>query len=93
MKNLTRSDLEAIGQKWLDRRNKLLDYARKPETPDEKSFRAWELSYILKQRITKIAIVLGQPQKPKRFPPGGVVSSLESMHPGERVIANPNFKK
>ena len=92
VKNLTRSDLEAIGQNWLDRRNKLLDYAQKIETPVAKSFRAWDLAHILNERITKIAIILGMPQEPKQFKSGGVVSSIESLKPGERVISKPNLK-
>lgn len=93
MKNLTRSELEAIGQNWLNRRNKLLEYAQKLETPIENSFRAWDLAHKLNSRITKIVIFLGQPKAPKQFPSGGVASSIESMQPGEYVIAKPKFKK
>jgi len=92
MGNLTRSDLEAIGQNWLDRQNKLVEYAQKLETPLEKSFKAWDLAHIMAKRVAKIRSLLIEGSPQKSFPPGGVVSSLESMQPGERVIANPNFK-
>jgi len=92
MENLTSSDLEAIGQNWLDRQNKLVEYAQKLETPLEKSFKAWDLAHIMAKRVAKIRKLLIEGTPQKSFPPGGVVSSLESMQPGERVIANPNFK-
>ena len=93
MKNLTRSELEAIGQNLLNRRKKLLAYAQKIETPMERSFRAWDLAHTLDLAIARIVIVLAQPKAPKGFPSGGVASSIETMKPGEYVIARPKFKK
>lgn len=93
MKNtVTSTELEAIGQNWLTRRNKLLEYAQKIETPMDKSFRAWDLAHRLNRRIGKIIAILGQSDAPKNFAPGGLVTSIETMNPGEYVIARPKFK-
>lgn len=74
MKNtVTRTELEAIGQNWLTRRNKLLEYAQKVETPMDKSFKAWDLAHTLNRRIGKIIAMLGQSDAPKNFAPGGFV--------------------
>lgn len=92
-KEITRTELEAIGQNWLNRRNKLLDYAAKKEHPTARRFRSLLLAFALGQRIDKIVLILGQQKPPKDFPSGGVAASIESMQPGEYVIAKPNFKK
>lgn len=92
-KKITRAELVAIGQNWLNRRNKLLEIATDPKSSEIRGFKAFKLAYILNQRITKIAMVLGQSKPPKDFPSGGVAASIESMQPGEYVIAKPNFKK
>lgn len=94
-KEITRTELEAIGQNWLNRRNKLLDYAAKKEHPTARRFRSLLLAFALGQRIDKIVLILGQQKPPKDFASGGFVraESIESMHPGEYVITRPNFKK
>ncbi len=94
-KKITRAELEAIGQNWLDRRNKLLDYAAKKEHPTARRFRSLLLAFALGQRIDKIVLILGQSEPPKDFASGGLVTaeSIESMQQGEYVITRPNFKK
>lgn len=94
-KQLTRSELEAIGQNWLNRRNKLLDRSQDELLPALYRTRAIILAYIMNRRITKIAIILGQTKPRKDFPPGGFkqVDSIKNLKPGEYVIAKPNFRK
>ena len=93
MKNITRSELEAIGQNLLNRRNKLLEYHYNGANPQLKRAKAFVLAWKTNNRLTKIMIFLGQPKAPKHFPSGGVASSIESMKPGEYVIARPKFKQ
>jgi len=94
-KKITRAELEAIGQNWLNRRNKLIEYAKRPESPFFKSIKAWVLAERLNQRIAKIIVILGQSNPPKYFASGGFVraESVETMQHGEYVITRPNFKK
>lgn len=86
-KKLTRAELEAIGENWYQRRNKLLDVAHNEAQPQDKRVKAFALAFIMNMRITKIAIVLGQHKVPNAqiFPPGGPRSNTPPGEP-EYVI-------
>jgi len=94
-KKITRAELEAIGRNWLNRRNKLLEYYESAKHTESRRVRARFLAFKLNYRIGKIISLLGQSNPPKDFASGGFVraESIESMQPGEYVIAKPNFKK
>jgi len=91
MKNtITRAELEAIGENWYRRRNKLLRVAHditEIEAHREKAFRlAWKMNL----RIVKLMLLLGQPKAPTGFQSGGIVSPGYSVKSegGEFVITN-----
>ena len=73
MKNITRSELEAIGENWYQRRNRLLDFFEDETKPKEDRHRAWMLAFTMNARLTKIILILGQRKAPKNFKPGGIV--------------------
>ena len=52
-KELTRSELEAIGENWYQRRNKLLDVAHNEAQPHDKRVKAFTLAFIMNIRIKK----------------------------------------
>lgn len=81
-KELTRSELEAIGENWYQRRNKLLDVAHNEAQPQDKRVKAFTLAFIMNMRITKMAIALGQHsvKNAQKFPPSGIHSNTP---PGE----------
>ena len=79
-KLLTRAEVEAIGQNWSDRRDKLLEYAQRKDTEMDKSFKAWSLAWIIHKRIDRIRLALAQTKPKKKFPSGGVFSNTP---PGE----------
>ena len=91
MKNqVTRAELEAIGENWFQRRNKLLKFAHNESKPTLKRSKAFGLAVIMNLRCARVANAL-MTQGPKmQFPPGGVSMSFPSDNP-EFVI--PCIKK
>ena len=82
---LTRAELEAIGQNWQDRRDKLFEYARNKGNPYNKRMKAIALSAVLIMRLSRIIVALQQDKTRKQFPPGGIFSST-TLGEGEYII-------
>lgn len=84
-KQLTRAELEAIGENWFQRRNRLLAAAHNKLMPYNYCIKAFRLASILNIRISKIAIALSKVTPKKQFPSGGVFSNTPPGE-GEYVI-------
>lgn len=87
MKNkITRSELEAIGQNWLYRRNKLLEYAYNEVNPIFKRSKSLRLALAMNWRIGNCIKLLGQSKPKKDFAQGGFVPNTAHVDIGEYVI-------
>ena len=80
-KQITRAELESIGENWWQRRNKLLEYAHNESNHTDKRAKAFGLAVLMNLRCARVANAL-MTQGPKmQFPPGGVSVSFPSKHP------------
>ena len=85
-KQITRAELEAIGQNWLNRRNKLLAVADQPLNQHIKRLKALVLADIMSKRIARVAIALAKSKPKKDFAQGGFVPNSAHVDLGEYVI-------
>lgn len=74
-KQLTRAELEAIGENWFQRRNKLLAICSNKKVDIDERVRAMGLAAVMSMRISKIAIALSKAKPKKKFQSGGVFSN------------------
>ena len=85
-KQINRSELEAIGQNWLNRRNKLLAVADQRLNPHIKRLKALMLADVMNNRIARVAIALAKIRHKKDFAQGGFVPNSAHVDIGEYVI-------
>jgi len=79
---ITISDLEAIGDNWLNRTRRLADVMHSAETEKQrdKAFRLW---FFMSQRVTRVSLILADYRRREsamaavKFKPGGISTATD----------------
>ena len=74
--------LEAIGENWYQRTNKLVSYYQDSKNPVEKREKAFDLSVEMTRRVLSISQEIMKRQQPKKvnFPKGGIHTISNESH-------------